>query len=143
SFLGYARPVTLDLANTSAQTLTPDATGSVTLSSPSAFSKITGTPFADNITGGDASGTTTIIGAGCADYVAPGSGNTVLQANITQVVYLDFSALPPGAHDYTQAERDAIQQRLTNIYAAFDYFFTQDLAQAQHLAASARSCVKK
>src|SRR5207247_1752738 len=99
--------------------------GSVTLTDPTAFDMVVGTSFSDRIQGGE-SAALTLIGGGGSDYLAAGSGDTYLQAGISQVVHLDFSAAPLGSHQYSQEERDAIQAGLTRIYAAFDYFFTQD-----------------
>src|SRR5262245_26902518 len=42
--------------------------------------------------------------------------------------------MTPGAHVYTDAEKDAIVAGLKQIYAAFDYFFTTDFATAQAMA---------
>ena len=51
-----------------------------------------------------------------------GAGDDFLQAGVTQVVLLDFDTytpLSPGNHVYTQTERDAIQQRMQGVFAAF------------------------
>ena len=83
-----------------------------------------GTAYPDTILGngrGD-----TLIGNGGADYLDGRGGGALIQGAATQVVLPRTST--PGAVDYSsQAIRDAIQARLTAIYGAFNYTFTQTI----------------
>jgi len=66
-----------------------------------------------------------------------GNGNDLIEANVIQVVLLDFdSQTQPlrGDHIYTAAERNAILATLQSDYAHFNYLFTLDATQAQQLA---------
>ncbi len=117
----------------------------LTLPNPSAFTTIVGTPYDDTIVGNKTTNNT-IIGGGGRDSLVAGDGNDLIEADITQVVYVDFPALTqvrPGDHVYTPTEQQAILAGLNQAYAAFQrtsqglvagYVFTMDQAQAQQLA---------
>src|SRR5262249_42303713 len=80
-------------------------------------------------------GNSTLIGAGGQDSLTGGNGDLYLQGNVTQVVYLQFETSSlPGVHNFTAAEQTAILSRLQQVYAAFDYFFTLDAAEARQKA---------
>src|SRR5207248_4218001 len=90
-----------------------------------AFENLTGSSFADSLVGSD--GANILVGGGGLDLLDGAAGNDVVQASLTQVVYLDFdSATARGEHAYTVAERNAIQGRLENDLAfPFNLAFTQ------------------
>src|SRR5207253_3125778 len=69
-----------------------------------------------------------LVGGGGLDTLSGGAGDDVVQASVTQVVWLDFdSATGAGEHAYSIAERNAIQARLEAVYAApLNYAFTQN-----------------
>jgi hypothetical protein len=133
NFFGFGTGIVLDLTKSDPQGI--GTTGSVTLSTPSQFGTVIGTPFADTITANATIGAT-IIGAGGTDALIAGSGGDYIQGYVDQVVYLDFtSSTRPGSHVYTPLEIATVQQGLTATYAAFNYFFTTDLATALQAAA--------
>ena len=123
------------------------ADGAVTFSSL-AVRGVVGSPFNDIILGNPAPGapSVSIYGGGGRDSLVAGSGDDLLQADVPQVVLLDFdtwTALGAANHVYTPGERDAIQQRLEDVFAAFNsssqygamgLIFTQDPATALALA---------
>jgi hypothetical protein len=138
NFYGFGAGIHLDLSKSGTQVLSQAAGGSLalTLSNPSAFSAVVGTPYADDIIGG-AAANTTIIGGGGGDSLVGGSGGTFLQGKVTQVVYLQFPAAgqtPAGEHVYTADEQAAILLGLQQDYADFNYFFTLDPAAARQHA---------
>ncbi|HUY32931.1 MAG TPA: PKD domain-containing protein [Pirellulales bacterium] len=140
NFSGFGAGINLNLTQAGSQTLSHDAaTGAnlaLTLANPAAFSTVVGTPYSDTIVG-NSNAQETLIGGGGGDSLVGGGGADYIQGNVTQVVYLDFNETPlPGSHVYTPAEQAAIQARLEHDYAAFNYAFTQDPAQAAQLAAA-------
>jgi Ca2+-binding RTX toxin-like protein len=138
NFYGFGGPVNLDLTQAGQQTLDAAASSSLTLTltNPSAFSTVVGTPYADNLVGND-NANETIIGGGGEDSLLAGSGNDYVQGYVEQVVYLDFptpAQTLPGDHVYTPLEEAAVQQGLEADYGPFNYFFTQDQATAEQVA---------
>jgi Ca2+-binding RTX toxin-like protein len=133
NFLGLGGGINLNLSQpVNADPVSPGNL-TLTLSNPSAFTTVVGTPYADSITGNNSSDT--IIGGGGEDSLVGGSGSNYIQGDITQVVYLNFAGSgQPGDLIYTASEAKAIQAALTNIYSGFNYVFTQDPQQAQQLA---------
>src|SRR5262249_41169597 len=132
NFLGFDGPISLDLTKNTKQTLSAGKLA-LTLTNPEVFTGVVGTRFNDVIQANASHDR--IIGAGGQDSITGGSGDDYLQGNITQVVYVQFDeAMTPGAHVYTDAEKVAIVAGLKQIYAAFDHFFTTDLATAQAMA---------
>lgn len=106
--------VSVDLSRTTSQTV---ATGlSLTLSSNRGIENVVGTAFGDNLIGNDQNNV--LDGAALRDdrvTVGPGWDG------VTQWVYLDFDAETDlDEHVYTQAERDAIQQRIQSDYTGPD-----------------------
>jgi parallel beta-helix repeat protein len=117
NFHAFGQPIHIDL-NQSTQTV---GGGTVSVN-PLEVVDVVGTTFPDVLKGDTAPGAPSIslIGGGGPDSLVAGSGNDLLQAGITQVVLLDFDTFTePGDHVYTQPERDAIQQSLESMYAAF------------------------
>jgi Ca2+-binding RTX toxin-like protein len=139
NFYRFAGPVSLNLQQPGTQVVDQRSTDSLTLTlpNPSAFNEVVGSPYGGTIVGND-NANETLIGGGGLDSIVAGSGDgVVLQAHVNQVVYLDFpSAMQTrsGDHVYTAAEESAILQGMQRIYAAFNYSFTLDAAQAQQMA---------
>ena len=109
--------VSIDLALTTAQTVRPGLT--LTLSSSSGIENVVGTPAADVIRGNSRGNL--LSGADAADdrvgAATPLNGRT-------QVVLLDFdSRTEPGERPYAVAERGVIVDRLNAIYAGFQVTF--------------------
>jgi Ca2+-binding RTX toxin-like protein len=122
--------VTVDLAAAGPQPAGP-AGGTLVLSGT--FEDVIGTRYSDAITGNTADNK--LIGGGGSDLLAGGGGNDYLQNGTTQVVFLDFDTdTTAGEWQYTQTQRDAIQARLADIYAAFPVVFTQSRDAAAALA---------
>ncbi|WP_165219276.1 PKD domain-containing protein [Aquisphaera insulae] len=123
-FSQFSAGITLDLEKTTPQAVAPGVL-TLTITNPSAVTRVVGTAYADRILGngeGD-----TLIGNGGADYLDGRGGGATVQGAATQVVYLNFR---PGAVDYTsQTVRDAIQARIAAIYGAFSFVFTQSVPQ--------------
>ncbi len=121
-FSQFSAGINLDLQKTTPQAVSPGLL-TLTIADPSAVNQVIGTAYPDTILGngeGD-----TLIGNGGADYLDGRGGGALIQGAETQVVYLDFLK---GAVDYSsQATRDAIQARISAIYADFDYTFTQTI----------------
>jgi hypothetical protein len=139
NFHQFGGPISVDL-NQSTQSI---GGGTIAVNALNVVD-VVGTPFSDVLKGDTAVGapSVSLIGGGGLDSLVAGSGNDYLQASITQVVLLDFDsfATGPGEHVYPQAERDAIQQRLANIYADFSsssaygqtgVYLTQSFSDAQ------------
>ncbi|HVK09974.1 MAG TPA: PKD domain-containing protein [Gemmataceae bacterium] len=98
--------------------------GSVKALDPADLEGVVGTPYADSLTGNSADNT--LVGAGGADSIAGGPGNDLIQAGVTQVVYLDFDSDTAGSdRAYTQTDRDAVHARLEANYGLFGFRFTQ------------------
>jgi Ca2+-binding RTX toxin-like protein len=138
NFYGFDGPVSLNLKQTGTQTVSQGTASNLklTLSNPSAFNTVIGSTFGGTIVGNDNANETIVGGAGLDSLVA-GGGNDSLQANVQQVVYLDFpsaAATLPGDHLYTAAEEAAVLAGVQQIYADFNYFFTLSQATAQQQA---------
>src|SRR5262249_40075399 len=90
------------------------------------FENVQGSSFADSITGGASNNI--LVGGGGLDLLDGAAGDDVVQASVTQTVYLDFdSATGYGEHSYSIAERNAIQARLEAVYGApFSFAYTQN-----------------
>jgi Ca2+-binding RTX toxin-like protein len=99
-------PVNIDLNSVQAQSVAPGL--SLKLYSGTAISNVIGTKFGDTIRGN--SRNDVLLGANLPDDRV---GTGPAQNGRMQVVFLDFNhPTVAGYHDYTQAERDAIQKRL-------------------------------
>jgi hypothetical protein len=135
NFYGFGAPASVNLSG--GKTVVSQGPGaSLTVSNPSAFTTVVGSPYGGTVQGNNAANET-LIGGGGLDSVVAGSGNDYLQGYFTQVVYLSFPAAgqtPPGDHVYTQAEEQAVLAGLQQIYGAFNYTFTLDPAAAQQAA---------
>ena len=121
--------VAIDLQVTTPQVVS--AAGlTLTLPDARAIQVVVGTAY-DDFIAGNTQGNSLVGGGGHDEIVGRGSGNTLVSGT-TQAVLLDFDtfAAVPGLHVYTKAERDAIEARLTAIYAAFSYSFSQVAPQA-------------
>jgi Ca2+-binding RTX toxin-like protein len=140
NFYGFAGSVNLSLAANEANVAQPinNATTTylhLTLSNPSAFNQVIGSPNGGTIIAG--SGNDTLIGGGGLESLVAGSGDDYLQAHVNQVVYLEFPAAdqtPAGDHVYTTAEETAILQGMQTTYADFNYAFTLSLSAARQMA---------
>jgi Ca2+-binding RTX toxin-like protein len=93
---------------------------------PLAFTNVIGSPYDDVILGGPRSGS--LIGGGGRDLIVGRGKHDYLQGRQTQVVYLDFTSNDsvPGERTYSQADRDAVQARMTAAYSAYAYSITQE-----------------
>ncbi len=128
NFLTFDGPISIDLTQAGQQQV--NAGLQLTLTNPQAFTTVVGTPYSDTVKGN--AGNDSLIGAGGQDHLTGGDGNLFLQGDVTQVVYLQFlSSTLPGIHNFTAAEQSAILSRLQQDYAAFNYYFTLDPADAQ------------
>ena len=148
-FRSFGGPIDLDVGKTGTQILNQTSTSnlSLTLSNPTAFSTVIGTPFADSIVGNNAPNEV-ITGGGGSDSLVAGSGNDYVQGYVTQVVYLAFPApteTAPDDHVYTPTEEQQILDGIEQIYGGYEvtapdgseaagYEFTLDQATAQQLA---------
>jgi Ca2+-binding RTX toxin-like protein len=133
NFLQFAGgPVNINLSLSTPQTVSPGNL-TLTLTDPLAFYNVVGSRYNDVIVGN--SNPNILIGAGGQNSIVGGNGNDTIQGDLTQVVYLDFSApLVPGTHAYSAAEQQAILQRVQQDYSAFDFTFTLNLVTAQQLS---------
>jgi Ca2+-binding RTX toxin-like protein len=129
-FSAFGAAVTLDLAQTSTQVIS-SGNLSLALSSDTGIENVVGGKFADTIYGNARDNK--IFGA---DQLDDRFANPATWQGVTQVVFLDFdsnhSQLVTNDHVYTQAERDAIQARLTADYASFHFQFTQAQPSGQY-----------
>ncbi|MGH7193625.1 MAG: hypothetical protein ACREJM_08850, partial [Candidatus Saccharimonadales bacterium] len=110
NFLGFTSSgVKVDLSKSAG---TQTVANGLTLAMPNfeAFSTVIGTPYSDTLLAGG--GNSTLIGAGGDDSLVAGPGNDMVQGNVTQVVYLDFSQELPGEYIYQPADQQAILARL-------------------------------
>ncbi len=120
--------ISINLSQSGPQTVIP-GTLSLTLADPLGIDNVLGSSYNDTIIGN--ANDNTLIGAGGDDLIAGLGGNDVLEGAVTRTVYLDFDTYElPGQHDYSQAERDAIQAQITADYSAFSYVFTQTRPQS-------------
>ena len=126
-FSGLQGGINLDLGFAGPQVVSP---AGLTISLPDArtIQDVVGTRYDDFIVGNDLPNL--LIGGAGNDEVVGRGGDNVLIGGDTQAVYLDFDTNSGlGLHDYTQSERDQVQARLTVVYAAFAYTFTQSRPQ--------------
>jgi Ca2+-binding RTX toxin-like protein len=123
--------VTLDLGVTD----TPQAVNAAgTVELDGVFENVAGTRYDDVLTGNAA--VNRLIGRGGADVLTDVGGNDFLESGFTQVVLLDFDTYTESSEwQYTQPQRDAIQDRLEQIFAAYPVVFTQQATTATALAA--------
>ncbi len=122
-FVGFDAPVAIDLALT-----TPQYLGELTLTlgAGDSIENVLGTSFDDIIYGN--SRDNALFGAAGVDRLEGRAGNDRLVGDLPAVVLLDFDSAyraDRGDYNYSQAERDAIQTRLTAAYSAFNWTFTQ------------------
>jgi Ca2+-binding RTX toxin-like protein len=111
--------ITLDIAITTSQSLGGGLV--LALSDGMGIENVVGTAFADTILGNGQNNL--LLGA---DLLPVALGVAPGWDGFTQQVYLDFdSGTDDGEHDYTIAERDAIQARLVADYALFHFQFSQ------------------
>ena len=126
--------VTIDLSDTRAQALAPDFT--LTLTDPLGIENVIGTAHSDTILGNDRPND--LSGSALPDSRAGSTTTSTFdyQAGTrTQWVFLDFvTDTDPSEHDYSQDERDAIEQRIEADYLGpdpahpwFNVRFTQDV----------------
>jgi Ca2+-binding RTX toxin-like protein len=141
NFYDFGQGISLSLQQSEAgvaQAVTGGSNGpTLTLSNPSAFSTVIGTPGADTIVG-NATTDETIIGGGGKDNLQAGNGNDYVQGDVTQVVYLDFptpTQTNPDEHIYTPLEQATILQGLEADFADYNFFFTLNQSTARQLAA--------
>ncbi len=127
-FTRLAGPVSLDLAQTGPQEVSP---GVLTLQliaglgdagTGTGVETVLGTPYADSVRGNARDNR--LLGGGL-DRLFGAGGNDYLQGGLTQVVYLDFDSFAsPYLYAYTAADRADIVQRLRQNYAPFSFAFT-------------------
>lgn len=119
-FSAFLAPITVDLASTVAQEVSPSHL-MLTLSDALGIENVIGTKFADTIYGNARANT--LSGA---DAVSMPAGTVPDWDGRTQVVYLDFdSRTGPGEHAYTADERNAVQAKIAAVYASFHLVITQ------------------
>jgi Ca2+-binding RTX toxin-like protein len=132
-FVGFDAPVVLDLTLTTAQ---PLGEMTLTLSAGDSIENVLGSSYDDTIRGNARDNT--IYGAAGKDWLEGRSGNDKLVADLPSVVLLDFDSAynaARGDYNYSVAERNLIQQKLTTTYAAFNWSFTQSESEARGLTA--------
>ncbi len=132
-FAAFDAPLNLDLSLTTPQNLTEMT---ITLGAADSIENVVGTSFDDVLLGNARDNT--LYGAAGIDRLDGRAGNDKLVADLPSVVLLDFDSAfsaARGDYNYSTAERNAIQQQLTNAYAAFNWVFTQSESQAQTLTA--------
>ncbi|MGB7324249.1 MAG: putative Ig domain-containing protein, partial [Rubripirellula sp.] len=96
----------------------------IDLADPARIENAVGTVFDDRLFGNAANNR--IVGGGGSDFVYGDDGDDYLTAARTRFVYLDFdSQTGTGNHVYTQTERDAIEARMQQDFAAFDVQLSQ------------------
>ncbi len=124
-FSGLLGAVNLDLQTAGTQDVSPSTGLVLVLPDANTFRQVIGTNYDDFIVGNSLDDT--LIGGGGDDELVGRGGDNTLIGGGVQLVYLDFNTFAdvPGLHVYTQDERDRIQSRLTAIYSAFSYTFTQ------------------
>ncbi|MEM6689115.1 MAG: PKD domain-containing protein [Planctomycetota bacterium] len=109
--------LTIDLALSSPQEVSAGLF--VTLVDPGNFEGVVGTPVDDQIRGNAANNR--LVGLGGLDLLDGRAGDDVLEAGGQRLVLLDFDSQTDAEdHVYTQAERDAILQRLRSDFELFD-----------------------
>ncbi len=106
-----------------------DGALNLTLADPLAIENVLGSSYGDTIIGN--ADDNTLIGGGGQDVIAGLGGNDLIEGSVARTIFLDFNTYElPGQHDYTPAERDAIQVQLEADYADFAYNFTQTQPQS-------------
>ncbi len=125
--------ISINLSQSGPQAVMPATMGdgalTLTLADPLAIDSVLGSSYDDTIIGNTSDDT--LIGGGGDNVLAGVGGNNLIEGTVTRTVYLDFDTYElPGQHDYTQAERDAIQAQITADYSAFSYIFTQTQPQS-------------
>ncbi|WP_145944014.1 LamG-like jellyroll fold domain-containing protein [Fuerstiella marisgermanici] len=121
-FFEFGQAVTIDIGSSATQTLAPGL--SLTFTNPQQIEDVRGTAFSDDITGNEAANK--IIGAGGQDRLDGAAGDDLLEAGQVKQIFLDFDTeTDVGEHVYTTEERNAIQQRMADDYAAFGFEFSQ------------------
>ena len=124
-FFGLGAPVELDLTLTGSQVVAPGLL-SLDLTQPDLLENAIGTVFDDSLRGNDVDNR--LIGGGGSDFIFGDGGNDFLTATRTRFVFLDFDSATSGSdHIYTTAERDAIEARMRQDFAAFDIQISQTL----------------
>ena len=121
-FFGLGSAVDIDLSFAGLQEVSPHV--SLTLTNPDAIENLTGTVFSDRLLGNSANNR--ISGGGGLDYVYGADGDDYLTATRTRTVFLEFDQeTESGDIQYTAEERELIQQRMEQDFAAFDVLITQ------------------
>ena len=129
-FTGFDAPLTLDLSSSAPQNQSGQL--SLTLTGVAAIENVLGTSFNDTILGNELENA--IFGAAGSDTLDGRAGNDRLVAGLPAVVLLDFDSAYSavrGDYNYSNVERNAIQQRMEADYAAFDWRFTQSESRAK------------
>ncbi len=127
--VGFDAPVVLDLAVTSPQNM---GELTLTLGTADAIENVLGSSFDDTIRGNLRDNA--LFGAAGADLLEGRAGNDRLVGELPAVVLLDFDSAynaSRGDYNYSTSERSLIEQRLTTTYAAFNWRFTQNEADAR------------
>jgi Ca2+-binding RTX toxin-like protein/Tol biopolymer transport system component len=124
-FTAFDSPLVLDLELTTPQEMGGDL--SLTLASPTLVANVVGTSFDDVILGNSLDNA--IYGGAGSDYLDGRSGNDSLVADLPSIVFLDFDSAfnaERGDYSYSVEERNEIQSRVEQAFAAFNWQFTQD-----------------
>ncbi len=124
-FFGLDTAIDVNLDSTAPQTISPGILA-LQFTSTSAVEGVIGTAFADKLSGNARNNT--LVGGGGIDSLFGGAGDDYLSASRTKYVYLDFEQETEATdHAYSQAERDAIEARMRQDFAAFDVVISQTI----------------
>src|SRR5262249_5240772 len=115
-FSGFGAPVSVDLAVTASQVVSP---GNLTLqlSSDTGIENVIGSRFSDYIAGN--SRDNVLQGAATLDERGTPATPDAWPTNTIQVVYLDFSST--NGYAYTDAQKQAVRDRIAHDYGPFGF----------------------
>jgi Ca2+-binding RTX toxin-like protein len=132
-FRRFSTPINLDMSQAATQAVSSNL--NLTLTNPNAFAGAVGSPGNSTIKGNARNDS--LIGGGGLNLLIGGTATNFLQADVTQVVYLNFNPPNPnlGDHVFDTAEKNAILAGEQRIFQDFNYYFTMSLSDAQAHAA--------
>ena len=122
-FFGFSAPIELDLTISGEQVLSTSLL-SIEFAQPELIENVIGTVFDDTLLGNEADNR--LVGGGGSDYLFGDGGDDHLSATRTRWVFLDFDSQTSGTdHVYSTEERNAIEARMKQDFAAFDVQISQ------------------